>query len=409
MFAVIWDGVDAEAPGEGKGWKDVKDPVALCDYSALSGWSDVAATEVPRTVRSPQFGPDFTAALRTVANHHTAGRQLTHLTILVHGFDFDPVSSSSKFMKTVPQEKQDPRSGIFDLPNKDPALGESWLPIFGVTNQQQADAAPLLCFCWRSSGAYGLASFTNFYQHAVFDLAPQAAKSLAATIAVLNAAGITLDIVAHSLGTRVVMKALATLPECVRATAVRRIVLMNGAEFSIDALAAMRGVNADVFNLVSRRDKLVLELGAQQMMMPFRAPGRQAWVIGYNGMMALPGWIDIAMDPQVGLSETLASSVAAKQSAALATLGGFTLSTEGYKGRGPHWSTYRDPQNQAFVQALLTRPDWTAQHLRASGIVEGFIEENANAARYGDIVHITHPRIPFTDAERKLTGSKPWA
>ncbi|MDX2102396.1 MAG: hypothetical protein SF002_07635 [Alphaproteobacteria bacterium] len=389
MFATLWHGTDALAPSDKPGWTDVKDTLTLSDYGKTLAWHNQATSvQIPRGDRAPTLSTAYVDELMALVKAHTEGRHQNHITILVHGFLFDPSEQEPD-----PSDPDDPRTGVFAVPGKERQPGESWLPIFNVRDATAAADAPLLCFCWTSRGAWARASWSNPYLYPLFDLAPQAARALAGVIQALHANGITIDILAHSLGTRVALKAMGYLDGKTKASAVRRMVLLNGAEYSIDARDAIEGAATHVFNLVNSNDA-VLSTFAEQAAVPFRAQTmRESWVIGYRGVRPTETWIDIAMVPTQTAQQK-------KQKAVFKALGQFTIESGPDSQRGPHWINYRAPENQRFIRMLLSDPGMSPSFLRSLGIVEGF-NASAGAAAYGDIAGIPVPQPPLTSAQRK--------
>lgn len=167
---------------------------------------------------------------------------------------------------------------------------ECWLPMVGAENA--------VCFAWTSMPGlhdYARACWSNPYEYAVQDLAPQAARALATLIAALVGAGLTVDLLAHSLGTRVAIKAVQLL-STIGTDHVRRAVMLGGAEYSVDALQTSVLVATDFYNFVIR-DDVVLRWGAAKLGGKDRPNNTMlSRVIGRDGMKPTRNWIDFQLD-----------------------------------------------------------------------------------------------------------------
>lgn len=198
-----------------------------------------------------------------------------------------------------------------------------------------------VAFAWTSTSTMfqaGNAGWSNPYQHPVLDLAPLAARALATVILALKQAGLTVNILAHSLGTRVTLQAMGLLGHAGHPYAVERAVLLGSSEYCCDAEASMAVATATVFNFINRADP-VLSLGAEEMLHPYRLKGSSAArVVGRQGLKAT-NWIDIQLD-----SPSVLDWYKAK---------GYAISGEPCDGRGMHWAHYHQPENRRLIAALL--------------------------------------------------------
>lgn len=276
-----------------------------------------------------------------------------HVTVLVHGFEFNPVPDEN------PAPSDNPFNRVYALPNAEfPGHpGESWFHI--------ADEPSSIAFAWKSTGGLldvANACWTEFYAYALCDLAPLAARALAAVLAACHAAGLTVDILAHSLGSRASVKALGLLAPTQR-TAVRRCVLLEGAEYCVDARDVAGRVDTEFVSICNRADPVLADL-AGDFGDPQRLPNSvPSMVVGYNGLDRLPNWLDIELDP----------ADAARRSAFTQFFAARGLSPSGapFQGRGQHWSCYLWPDNQKLLRRLLYEPGYSIAALRSAGVPEG--------------------------------------
>jgi hypothetical protein len=308
-----------------------------------------------------------------------AGAGPREVVVMVHGFLFDVALNH-------PDPTDDPFNGVYGPPSS--SNNESWLTIVN-----DSDA---IAFSWFSGGTLeecwfdaGDACWSSPYSYAICDLAPLAAHSLALVIEAAAATGATVDVLAHSLGTRTTIKALALLAARGKPAAVRRAVLMGGAEYSIDAnaVATTADVTTQFFNLVNSDDEVLTLLG-NKYGDPTRTPGgASARVIGAGGVAALGNWEDIQIDDM--------PTVATVQQQLKLTLSGLPTG-----GRGNHWAYYMHPDNQTFMHALLYDRTLDIARLRALGL-PGLVRADS----YGTALGTPIPAIPQTcRARQRLWG-----
>ena len=146
------------------------------------------------------------------------------------------------------------------------------------------------------------------------------------------------DMVCHSLGTRVVLTALLT-----RALPVRRVLLLNGAEYASRGLAvARRRPDIEFFNIVVPGDDVLNTLGRF-------APGFGGAFVGNAGVKDAPAnWRDIRLDnPRVK---------------AWAFNRGYTpvghnLAGDSPRKVGDHWFTFENRGNWPLYRAILAGED----------------------------------------------------
>lgn len=295
--------------------------------------------QVQSFARGGWAGPVVGDALAKAAADWVAGLGGRTAVVMVHGWNYDPREDGA----TNPDD--DPYQLVFGPPN--PAKpGESWLPLI----DDSADGARAVGFAWTSIGTQwqaGNAGWSNFYQYPVLDLAPLAARALATIIVALRQAGATVDLLAHSLGTRTTVQALSLLGQSGHGDAIGRAVLLGGAEYCCDAQAALAVAQPEVFNLANRDDP-VLTLGAEQMCHPYRPNGdASSRVIGRQGVPN-GGWTDVQLNR-------------ADVAAWYAANGYPDLSGQPCDGRGEHWAYYHQPGNRRLITDLLSHRIGVAQ------------------------------------------------
>ena len=94
--------------------------------------------------------------------------------------------------------------------------------------------------------------------------------------------------IAHSMGARVALKALCQLPR----SSVKRVLLLNGSEYSQTAKAIADYTDADVLNIVVRADDVLDKLGSV-----FAPEAFIRNVVGQSGLIDPPGnWLDFFLD-----------------------------------------------------------------------------------------------------------------
>lgn len=236
----------------------------------------------------------------------------------------------------------------------------SWLPMTGPERT--------VAFAWTSDPGffdYANACWSNPYEYAVQDLAPMAAQALAAVIRALSDAGLTVDLLAHSLGTRTAVKALDRLAgEAGYKNAVRRAVMMGGAEYSVDALATAARAGTDFYNLAIREDG-VLSWGAAELGGSQRPNNSmRSRVIGLDGMKRRANWLDLQLDHQDRASRREFDRWFAK-------LRGYRLSGEKAAGRGIHWAYFLNEGNRELIADLFDKPNYSVAWLRGEGCPDG--------------------------------------
>lgn len=354
--------------------------ILTCDGAALQSFPaaalDFAASQ-----------PALTA--RLTAWQQQRADQTVPVVVMVHGFLYDPRQPATP-------GSDNPLETIYGTPPIPPQHNLTWLPLVGECSD---DGTPgidrAVAFTYPSeSGAieFGNAGWSNPYQYAVFDQAPLAARALAAILDGLGSVVSDVRVLAHSLGTRTTCQAVRLLRARMPA-ALTRVVLLDGAEFCVDAAASFFGCGFDVLNIVNRTDA-VLQLGAEQMCHPIRQNGSlPACVIGFEGLGGNDRWLDLQLD-----RDTLRSWFAA----GLAPDGvrydvDPRANEESHPGAGlDHWACYTNDGNRALVRDLLLNELMTVDKLRALGA-----PGDTNSPVYGQCNGVSIPPTPATRTERQ--------
>ena len=238
--------------------------------------------------------------------------------IIVHGFGYEPWAASDNNPHYLLQSGFGKIStfGLWrrDLISERASIGFGWYSV------------PM---GWRGViGAWNNLRW-NRYRYA-WDLAEEAGRVLAI---MLQRMGSPVDVLCHSLGSRVVLAALSQD----RGLPVRNVVFMNGAEFAKPArIEAMSNSHIRFVNLVVGADEVLAKLDIK-----FAPESGQGLPIGLDGLggAAPENWIDIALDdPEVkvwGASH------------------GWHLQGDNPKEYADHWRTYKHKGNYGLICAAL--------------------------------------------------------
>ena len=339
----------------------------------------------------PGFMPPSDRLVEAIGNWlPTRARPADPLVVMVHGYLYDPA-------KTGVAGGDSPFATVYGLP---PAANSqlSWLPLVGECDADGANPTEnAIAFAYTSespAGEFARAGWDNEYQYAVFDQSPLAARALASILAALGARhDITVRILAHSLGTRTTSQAIGLLRARMPAN-LDRVVLLDGAEFCVDAAANFAGCSFDVINIVNGTD-LVLRLGAEKMCHPVRPNGAaEACVIGYDGLGGNARWIDLRLDnPEL---VTWCAAARAPDGVPYA-LQAMALDGDPHPLAGlDHWSCYTNPGNRPFVRDLLFSDVMTVAQLRAHGASDG-----SGQPMYGQFAGRAIPLVPPSRVARQ--------
>lgn len=296
---------------------------------------------------------------------------------LVHGFLFDPKQA----VTPEPEDTDNPHGRVYHLMRRDEAQEQrhhttSW-PLglgFGAADQSGADGLAL-AFGWQSQPGFAsslISHFQNFYARA-YDKAALAAWALLNALEELAAAlpGHPIDIFAHSLGSRVVVRAIALAAKHRPALIGRlgRVIFLGGGEYVVEAQVMYRrlqgleaGPKPAFYNIVSRENDVLDKLGENFGPRTFG----NSQVIGHNGLdlrsdearKAVPDWIDLQID-----SRTLQDWMGGR---------GHEISGDRPDNIWDHWYYYTFRGNMAVYRAILReREAWAIARLRDAGVPEG--------------------------------------
>ncbi len=222
------------------------------------------------------------------------------LTLMVHGFRFSPFEPA-----------HDPHGHILSLaPRRDCWKAASWPRHLHL---DRPGAGLGIGFGWHARGRLDRVAARAFV----------AGETLAGLIRAINAArpDLSVTLMAHSLGARVALAAVAELP----ARHVDRMILMSGAEYRDLARAALAGPGGrgvQVLNVTSGENAAFDALF--RLCVP--APRLGDWPLS-AGLPRLPGWTDLRID-------------CPRQRALLRRMG---FPTRPPATRVCHWSTYLRP------------------------------------------------------------------
>ena len=367
---------DAEAPDRNG---DLVDQLRANDQSVLQTFPRGQAGYA-----APQAA--LSQAIEAWLTHR--GQRAEPVIVMVHGYMFDPTNSPD----TSPDS---PFDSIYGSP---PAVNyhESWLPLVGECDQAGGNVREnAIAFCYKSIASLAdvrNAGWVNSYQHAVFDLAPRAARALASILGSVADKAPLVRILAHSLGTRTTTQAMRLARARLRGT-LDRIVMLDGAEFCVDAAASFTGCEQDVFNIVNRHDS-VLRIGGDQACAPMRAVGTLgSCVIGYDGLGGNDRWLDLQLDNS-NLAQWLAAGNAPDGSP-------YTINPMAEEGSHPvagldHWACYTNDGNRALVRDLLLSDVMTVPRMKQHGVPGG-----TSAPAYGMFNNQPIPPTPLTLMDRQ--------
>lgn len=384
MLRAIWT-PGAAAPPDDAHYRNA------IDILVVQSEEQSATVRFPRDSAAPVTG---LAELGVVVQSWAASRSLPNAPakLMVHGFDHDPRHENDANF--------DPFDSIYGYPNEHgPNARLSWLPLV-----QECDAngghpkETAIAFAWTSTGSlaeYATALWSESYEYACIDLAALAAKALAAVLEAMSELR-SVDVLAHSLGTRLFTKAVALLANDAM---LNNVILLDGAEYSVDAAATFAGRSFGVVNVTNETDS-VLSLGGEQLGDPSRAPGSTiACSLGRFGLgdradwtrhgRAYPAnWVDLALNRR-----DLQAWFHTNGNYSLTPSGDDTVVPQGHMN---HWACYTEPGNRRWLTDLLWKPGLSAANLAATpGLPTGVLLPKPDFA--GTPVPTT---TPMTSAER---------
>lgn len=178
--------------------------------------------------------------------------------------------------------------------------------------------------------------YLHRYRHA-WDLSYSAAKALAGEIKAIVRGGDTIGLIGHSLGTRVVLFALAQLMPSDLAM-VRGVLLLNGAALQSDASTAVHYCGymrlPVTLNVAVRTDDVLKRLGSKFV------PGRGRCIGNHGLTEVLPAerWRDVFLDDRLFLQRAR-------------ELRGWDLNGDKPDHIADHWWSYRNPDNATLLSA----------------------------------------------------------
>ena len=199
-----------------------------------------------------------------------------HIIIMVNGFDYDPTETG---------EDNPHRTLFVDWSDNIHAFAAHEWECFSF-GWYSAELQPA---SWMGGLVRG---YWNPYRWG-WELAGKAGGILAKTIEPrLDDSGSDIRIIAHSMGARVVLTALAQLPR----SSVKRVLLLNGSEYSQTAWVVAHYTEAHVLNVVVEADDVLSKLGSVFAPQEFIES-----VVGQSGLADSPdSWLDIRLDhPEV--------------------------------------------------------------------------------------------------------------
>ena len=313
------------------------------------------------------------------------------VTIVAHGFLYDPKPSAAG------DGTDDPFNVIYAIPGEGRPAQLSLMPLVGECDELGGALQDVaIAFAWMSTGTlsdHARAHWDSSYKLACLDLAPLAARALALVVAHLAHRRVPVRVLAHSLGTRLFSQAIGLLKAAGVATSIERAVLLEGAEFCVDAAANFSGCTFDVISVASRTDK-VLHWGGTQACHPVRENGSAAaCVIGYDGLGGNTRWVDLQFDAP-GLVQWFRSGAAPN---------GHVYRVDAVAeddihpdaGMG-HWACYTNTTNRLLVRDLVLDPK-----LGVGGLVAVHVPQGVDSTMWGHFNGCAVPPTPTTVSGRQ--------
>ena len=233
-----------------------------------------------------------------------------------------------------------------------------------------------------------LAKYTPEVYAAAYKSAEKAASGLAAVLFALTSnvqlKDRPIDIFCHSLGSRVVLRALQQIskikPDMLDPEkGISRVLILGGAEYRKPAQDALndvlrpQGAGPTFYNFVGRRDRVLTKIAGDYN--PIGGEPRNKEPIGCYGlgnrMMNGGHWIDIQLDTDADGSHALNKWLKSKgHDLTVAATPKAVADENGTKGPDPmgvlnHWSYYANDGNlKLFGLILRKRKDWAVPQLR---------------------------------------------
>ena len=296
------------------------------------------------------------------------------VTVMVHGFLYDPRDA----VTGDPKETDNPHGRNFHFKEYD-ELEEirhhttSWPRQLGFKRADKGKAGVAIAFGWYSQPGFAsslLSHYQNYYARA-YDLGRQASWSLLRVMRALTdvdkISRQPIDIICHSLGSVVVIGALAIAAEqgLLFLRRIGRVILLGGSEYTGEARAMYKFVMKEAkrqrwapdegpqfYNVVSC-ENLVLDLLAENFG-PRGLFSSKSQVIGHNGLEArkpTDRWIDLQIDGAPLMTWLAARDV--------------HVSGDNPEEWWDHWYYYTHRGNMLFYARILrTNDDWRIRNLR---------------------------------------------
>jgi len=295
--------------------------------------------------------------------------------VMVHGFKFDPQSSVSSVLK----DNDNPHGRIFHFNkvSQDAAMRyhtTGWPRGLGFKRSDRGESGLAIAYGWMSYPDFWeslLKNGRNYYSMA-YDAAEESAWPLLALLDELANSkalkGRKISIVCHSLGSRVVIRALAKAAHLHRSFLKKlgQVVILGGAEYVVEASLMNQRLHiwADesdagddrpsFYNIVSREndvlDRLAENFGPA-------TSGKTSDVIGHKGLdlgnyrSRDPFWMDLQID-----SGDLRHWMLSR---------GFDISGDNPRCVWDHWLYYTWEGNMELCKDLIRNPDrWHIGKLR---------------------------------------------
>ncbi len=386
MLKLIYDWTEAGAPEQ---YRDTADDLVVREDTGDRTLQSLRKADPGFAAPSDELA----AAIDGWLERRTDGQR--PVIVMVHGYLYDP--------RDTPGGNSDsPFASVYATPSRATSYRLSRLPLVGECKKDgNAPAETAIAYCYKSESTmaeFNRAGWSNSYQYAVFDQAPLAARGLAAVLAHLGTKdGVRVRMLAHSLGTRTTSQAIRLLRARMPAN-LDRIVMLDGSEFCIDALASFTNCDVDVFNVTNRSDS-VLNLGANQMCHPFRTINMpESCVIGRDGFGVNARWLDLQLDNQAlvtwfggrnapdGVGYTI-NALAEEDTHSTAWL--------------DHWACYTNDGNRQLVSDLLSNDVMTIANFTSHGVPGG-----TDSPMFGKFTAQAIPIPPQTLMDRRRMSAQ---
>ncbi len=313
----------------------------------------------------------------------TATKDLTPdkpVVVMVHGFLFDPRFATSR----EPQYSDNPHSRLYHFVVRPKAREvkhhtTGWPLRLGFSEADTTGQdGMVVAFGWHSKPGFAKSltkAGKNFYAHA-YDNAEKAAWNLLTVLHVLEhflAPEHRINLFCHSLGSRVIVRAIALAAKHRRLDLLDRIeraIILGGAEYVLEARHMLRRLR-DVgrlntirfFNVVSRENDVLDKLGENFGPDFFGNTN----VIGHNGLdVENPenlgqNWVDMQID-------------GSKFRDWILTNRGHTVTGDNPDSVWDHWYYFTDPDNMAVYRDIIRHDPvqdplrWDIAALRQAGM-----------------------------------------